>query len=78
MTLPEVLDVGDGLTIKREFALCAARHLIAATSLVIDEAPLGEMGMELASINLADVLGGPQWHDYALALIDVAEMEMGR
>ena len=78
MKLPVVLDAGDGLTIKREAALAAARHMIAATSLVIDEAPLGEMGMDLATSHLTELLGGPQWHGYALALMDVIEKEMDR
>ena len=78
MTLPTVLDAGDGLTIKREAALAATRHVIAATALIIDQDPLTETGMEVAFNNLTEILGGPEWAGYANALLDVVEGEMGR
>ena len=78
MTLPTVLNAGDGLTIKREAALAAARHVVAATALILDEEPLSETGMEAAFNNLAYMLGGEEWTAYANALMDVVEEEMGR
>jgi thiazole synthase ThiGH ThiG subunit len=78
VTIPAVLDAGDGVTIKREAALGAARHVIAATAIALDQDPIDEMGLDLATSNLAYLLGGDHWFGYANALIEVVEKEMER
>jgi len=76
MTLPTVLDAGDGLTIERDAALGVARHVVAATALIIGQEPLlTQTGSDIALNNLADILGGPHWIDHADALLDAIEEE---
>ena len=76
MTLPAVLAAGDGMTINREAALGVARHVIAATALIIGQDPLlTQAGSDIALNNLAGILGGPHWIDHANALLDAIEEE---
>jgi hypothetical protein len=67
--IPLILDVGDGFGVSRPLALEVAQHVLVATSLVTEECPLSEMGLDMAATYLAAMLGGPEWNDHASTLI---------
>lgn len=70
--LPEILDVGDGASITRQQGLAAAALVIRATEAVLEEQPLSELGLDIATDNLAHVLGGPEWAEHADDLIEAS------
>ena len=70
MSLPQTLDAGDGKQIPLLNALQAARHIISATSLILEHPQISEDVLEIAQLNLIDALGGPHWGEIAHQLID--------
>lgn len=75
MTLPQTLDVGDGLQIPLPAAMQATHHVLAITSLIQQEDQLSELGLDVATDNLAHFLGGPDWEETAYELINTALKE---
>ena len=63
------IDAGDGVTYPHADALRAAAHLLRAMQ------ALGTSLEDAYALQLADLLGGPHWHDAANALADELEAD---
>jgi len=73
MTLPPTLDVGDCLTIDRDLALEATRHILIAMKLLLEVATLrDEAYLDLADRHISEMLGGDHWRGIAHELVDAA------
>ena len=71
MTLPQVLDTGDGVTIDRDLALEATRHMLIAMKLLLEVPTLrDELHLDLADQHVSEMLGGDHWRDIAHELVD--------
>ena len=71
MTLPPTLDVGDCLTIDRDLALEATRHILIAMKLLLEVATLrDEAYLDLADRHISEMLGGDHWLEIAHQLVD--------
>ena len=77
MTLPQILDTGDGVTIDRDLALKATRHMLLALKLKLGAPNLqDEIVRDLADMHVSHLLGGDHWHEFANELVDaVLEQE---
>ena len=70
-TLPKTLDAGDGLTIDRDLALEATKHVVIAIKLLHELPALeSEVDQELADQVLSEMLGGYYWRPIARQLVD--------
>ena len=80
MTFPQTLDVGDGLTIDRDLAIEATRHILIAMKLITGAPVLNsDPVLDLADQKVADMLGGDEWTPIARELIkSVLEQEAGK
>lgn len=68
--MPELLDVGDGLTIDRDLALQAVRHQLVALKIVLGVPSLNSDDLRgLAADKVAHLLGGDHWWDIADKLV---------
>ena len=73
MTLPQVLDTGDGKTIDRDLDLEATRHILIAMKFVLGVPTLrDEFHLDLADMHVSDMLGGDHWLEIAHQLVDEA------
>ena len=70
--LPEVLDVGDGVTYPRTAGVKGAAHLFKAM-----QALHGGVNPDRFVGTLAELLGGPHWYDVANELTDALEADPG-
>ena len=71
MNLPQTLNVGDGVTIDRDLALEATRHILLAMKLITGLPTLQEDWMlDLAVSNVAHMLGGDHWFAVADELVN--------
>ena len=77
MTLPQVLDAGDCITIDRDLALQATSHILIAMKLLLELPTLrDELHLDLADQHVSEMLGGDHWRDIAHELVDtVLEQE---
>ena len=74
--LPQTLDVGDGLTIDRELAIQATRHILIALKLITGEPSLQhEHLLVVAEMKVAYMLGGDDWMPIAAELINAVLQE---
>tara|TARA_B100000959_G_C14586085_1_gene461988 strand:- start:275 stop:520 length:246 start_codon:yes stop_codon:yes gene_type:complete len=75
--LPQILDVDDGLTIDRDLAVEATRHILLAMKLILGVPTLqGELLLDRADSQVSYMLGGDHWMPIARELIDsVLEQE---
>ncbi len=78
MTLPQILDTGDGVTIDRDLAIEATRHMLIALKLKLGAPNLqDEIVRDLADIYVSHLLGGDHWWKFASELVDtVLEQEV--
>ena len=67
--MSSTVSAGDGMTFPRADALRAAAHLLRAMQ------ALGTSFEDLYVLKLADLLGGPHWHDAANGLADELEAD---
>lgn len=75
MTLPQILDAGDCLTIDRDLALKATSHILIAMKLLLEAPTLqDEILMDLADQHVSEMLGGDHWRPIAHQLV-VAVLE---
>ena len=78
MTLPQTLDTGDGVTIDRELALEATRHMLIALKLKLGPPNLqDEIVRDLADMHVSHLLGGDHWHESANELVDTVPEQEG-
>jgi len=86
MELPQTLDVGDGLTIDRDLALEATRHVLIALKLIVGQPTLHDAQQcryegwmfEQAVSQVAFMLGGDDWLQIADQLVvEAFDMEVG-
>lgn len=77
MTLPQTLDAGDCLTIDRDLALEATRHILIAMKLLLEVPTLrDEAHLALADRHVSEMLGGGHWRPIAHELVNaVLEQE---
>ena len=67
--LPQTLDVGDGMTIDRELAIQATRHILIALKLTTGAPSLqDEILLDLAAVKVSHMLGGDDWMPIAREL----------
>ena len=71
MTLPQILDTGDGVTIDRDLALEATSHILIAMKLLL-EVPIlrDEPHLDLADQHVSEMLGGGHWRPIAHELVN--------
>ena len=78
-TLPKTLDAGDGLTIDRDLALQATRHVLIAMKLLYAHPSVGNargfLSSELVVSTVMQVLGGDHWRPIAEQLVDAVIAE---
>ena len=80
MTLPQILDTGDGVTLDRDLALQATRHVLIALKLKLGAPNLqDEIVRDLADMQVSHLLGGDHWHEFANQLVnEVLRREAGQ
>lgn len=71
MTLPQILDTGDGVTIDRELALQVTRHVLIALKLRLEVPSLDdEILLDLADMHVSHLLDGDHWYEFANQLVN--------
>ena len=78
MTLPQILEAGDCLTIDRDLALQATSHILIAMKLLLEVPTLrDEAHLDLADRHVSELLGGAHWRPIAHVLVNaVLEQEV--
>ena len=75
-TLPKTLDAGDGLTIDRDLALEATRHVVIAMKLLLELPTIqSEVHLDLAERHVGGMLGGSHWRPIARQLVDAVLLQ---